>query len=141
MKKFVNYLVIVGIVATSLISCSKSSFDYLGKSYPATSNPEIFMRDQDVPFDYEVMGKVTAEVPYNKKLKYIQNKVMNLASHNGTDAVLFSDVNIRSTGYSKASCGASSGGKKGVFGGSVSKVNDSEVKSVEAVLLKYNKNK
>lgn len=139
MRKFVNYLLIFGIV-TSIASCSKSSFDYLGKSYPPTSNPEIFMRDQDVPHDYEVMGKVTAEVPYNKKLKYIQNKVMNLASQNGADAVLFSDVDIRSTGYTKASGGASTGGKKGVFGGSVSKVNDSEVKRVEAVLLKY-KNK
>ncbi len=137
MKKYLNHLLIFGIIVISLASCSKSSFDYLGKSYPATTNPEIFMRDQDVPRDYEVMGKVTAEVPYNKKLKYIQNKVMNLASQNGADAVLFSDVSIRSTGYSKASGGASTGGKKGVFGGSVSKVNDSEVKSVEAVLLKY----
>jgi len=140
MKKYFSHFVVLGIIVVTLASCSKSSFDYLGKSYPSTTNPEIFMRDQDVPYDYEVMGKVTAEVPYNKKLKYIQNKVMNLASQNGADAVLFSDVNIRSTGYSKATGGGSTGGKKGVFDGSVSKVNDSEVKSVEAVLLKY-KNK
>jgi len=137
MKKIFNHLLMLGIISITLASCSKSSFDYLGKSYPATTNPEIFMRDQDVPRDYEVMGKVTAEVPYNKKLKYIQNKVMNLASQNGADAVLFSDVSIRSTGYSEASGGASTGGKRGVFGGSVSKVNDNELKSVEAMLLKY----
>jgi hypothetical protein len=137
MKHSFAYLILVAVVITSLMACSKSSFDYLGKSYPPTSNPEIFMRDQDVPRDYEVMGKVMAEVPYNKKLKYIQNKVMNLAAQNGADAVLFSDVNIRSTGYTRATGNAGTGGKKGFFGGSASKVSDSELKSVEAVLLKY----
>lgn len=119
-----------------LASCSKSTFDYLGKSYPPAGEPEIFMRDQDVEKDYEVMGKVTAEVPYSKKLKYIQNKVMNLARENGADAVLFSDVNIRSTGYTSASAGASKGGKVRI-GGGTSRVSDNEVKSVDALLLKY----
>lgn len=121
----------------AVTSCSKSSFDYLGKSYLPTSNPEIFMRDQDVSQDYEVMGKVTAEVPYNKKLKYIQNKVMKLAADQGADAVIFSDVQIRQTGYTRASGGASTGGRKVRAGGSVSKVSDSELKHVEAVLIKY----
>ncbi len=137
MKRNVLYLIMVGFALTIFTSCSKSSFDYLGKSYPPTTNPEIFMRDKDVEHDYEVMGKVTAEVPYKKKLKYIQDKVMNLARQNGADAVLFSDVGIRSTGYTRASGGASTGGKRGVFGGSVSKVDDSEVKTVDAMLLKY----
>ena len=130
-------LLISGMILTS--SCSKSSFDYIGKTYPATSNPEIFMRDQDVERDYEVMGKVIAEVPYNKKLKYVQNKVMNVARQNGADAVLFSDVGIRSTGYSRASGGGSTGGRKGRIGGNVSRVKDSEVKTIEAVLIKYKK--
>lgn len=137
MKKSIAFLVLIAVVVTTFMACSKSSFDYLGKSYPPTANPEIFMRDQDIERDYEVMGKVMAEVPYNKKLKYIQNKVMNLAAQNGADAVLFSDVNIRSTGYTRASGNAATGNKKGVFGGSVSKVNDNELKSLEAVLIKY----
>jgi uncharacterized protein YkuJ len=128
-------LLIGGMVLTS--SCSKSSFDYIGKTYPPTASPEIFMRDQDVERNFEVMGKVIAEVPYNKKLKYVQNKVMNVAMQNGADAVLFSDVGIRSTGYSQASGGGSTGGRKGRIGGSVSKVRDSEVKTIQAVLLKY----
>ena len=137
MKHTFAYFILLAVVATSFMACSKSSFDYLGKSYPPTANPEIFMRDQDIERDYEVMGKVMAEVPYNKKLKYIQNKVMNLAAQNGADAVLFSDVNIRSTGYKRATGNAGTGGKKGFFGGSASKVSDSELKSVEAVLIKY----
>lgn len=137
MKNKLVYLFTLAFVLTMFASCSKSSFDYLGKAYPPTTDPEIFMRDQDIEHDYEVMGRVTAEVPYNKKLKYIQNKVMNLARQNGADAVLFSDVGIRSTGYSSASGGASKSGRKGSFGGSVSKVSDSEVKTVDAVLIKY----
>jgi hypothetical protein len=128
---------VVLMLLIAVTSCSKSSFDYLGKSYPPTASPEIFMRDQDVRQDYEVMGKVTAEVPYNKKLKYIQNKVMNLAGEQGADGVIFSDVEIRRTGYTSASGGASTGGRRVRAGGNVSKVNDSEVKHVEAVLIKY----
>jgi hypothetical protein len=134
--KFVQSIFIM-MLLIAVTSCSKSSFDYLGKAYPPTPNPEIFMRDQDVRQDYEVMGKVTAEVPYNKKLKYIQNKVMKLASEQGADGVIFSDVDIRRTGYTSASGGASTGGRRVRAGGNVSKVNDSEVKHVEAVLIKY----
>lgn len=134
--KFLTIMLLMGgMIFTS--SCSKSSFDYIGKTYPPTSDPEIFMRDQDVERDYEVMGKVIAEVPYNKKLKYVQNKVMNVARQNGADGVLFSDVDIRSTGYSRATGGGSTGGRKGSIGGSVSSVKDNEVKSIEAVLIKY----
>jgi hypothetical protein len=133
---FAKFAVVL-MLLIAVTSCSKSSFDYLGKSYPPTASPEIFMRDQDVRQDYEVMGKVTAEVPYNKKLKYIQNKVMNLAGEQGADGVIFSDVEIRRTGYTSASGGASTGGRRVRAGGNVSKVNDSEVKHVEAVLIKY----
>ena len=124
------------VVFAFLASCSSSSFDYLGKSYPPTTNPEVFFRDQDVPQEYEVMGKVLAEVPYNKKLKYIQSKIENVARQNGADAILFSDINIRSTGSTRASGGASKGGKVSI-GGGVSKTKDNEVKQVEATLLKY----
>ncbi len=139
MKKQIFSFLIPALLLITMASCSKSSFDYLGKSYPQTTNPEIFFRDQDVPQDYEVMGKVTAEVPYSKKLKYIQNKVMTVARENGADAVLFSDVNIRSTGTTRSSGGGASGRKVRV-GGGVSRSTDNEVKNVEAVMLKYKSN-
>jgi len=128
------------IVVLSLIvvlgGCSKSSFDYLGKSYPPTTNPEIFFRDQDVPENYEVMGKVMAEVPYSKKLDYVQKKIEAVAREHGADAILLSDVNIRKTGYTSAGGGASSHGKVSVGGGS-KKTSSTEMKSLEATLLKY----
>ncbi len=129
------------IVVLSLIvilgGCSKSSFDYLGKTYtPPTANPEIFFRQQDIPEKYEVMGKVMAEVPYSKNLDYIQKKIETVAREHGADAILFSDVNIRSTGYTKGSAGVSKGGKLRIGGGG-SKTSDTEMKSVEATLLKY----
>lgn len=137
-KQFFSFL-IPALLLIAMASCSKSSFDYLGKSYPSSGNPEIFFRDQDVPQDYEVMGKVTAEVPYSKKLKYIQTKVMTVARENGADAVLFSDVNIRSTGSTRSSGGAT-GSRRVRVGGGVSRTSDNEVKNVEAVLLKYKSN-
>lgn len=137
MKKSISSkLFVLFALALFTVSCSKSSFDYLGKSYAPTQNPDIFFRTEDVPKDYEVMGKVTAEVPYHKKLKYLQAKVEKVAREHGADAILFSDVNIRSTGYTRSGGGASAGRKVRV-GGSVSKTSDNEVKSIEATLIKY----
>jgi hypothetical protein len=139
MKKQFFSVLIPTLLLLAMASCSKSTFDYLGKSYPSSGTPEIFFRDQDVPQDYEVMGKVTAEVPYNKKMNYIQNKIMTIARANGADAVLFSDVNIRSTGTTRSTGGASSGNRTRV-GGTVSRTTDNEVKKIDAVLLKYKSN-
>jgi len=124
------------VLALFLASCSSSSLDYLGKTYPPTTNPELFFRDQDVPKDYEVMGKVMAEVPYSKKLKYVQAKIEQVARENGADAFILSDINIRSNGTVSGSGGASTGGKVRI-GGGVNKTKSNELKHVEATLLKY----
>ena len=126
------------VFALFLGSCSSSSFDYLGKTYPPTTNPELFFRDQDVPKDYEVMGKVMAEVPYAKKLKYVQSKIESVAREHGADAFILSDIDIRTTGSTSASGGASTGGKVRI-GGGVNKTKSNELKHLEATLLKYKK--
>ncbi len=136
MKTKSNSIYFYIVFALFLVSCSSSSFDYLGKTYPPTTNPELFFRDQDVPKDYEVMGKIMAEVPYSKKLKYVQAKIQKVASENGADAFILSDVNIRSNGTVSGSGGASTGGKVRI-GGGVSKTKSNELKHVEATLLKY----
>lgn len=134
MKRTVFQLFLVSFLAIVLFSCS--SPDYLGKSYPPTENVDIFFREADIKKDYEVMGKVMVEVPQKKSLQKAQSKIENLAKAKGADAILFDDVNTRSTGYTRAGGGASKGGKVSV-GGSVSKTKDTEVKQVDATLLKY----
>lgn len=136
MKKLALSILILAFVS-ALAGCSKSSFDYLGKSYTLTTNPEIFFREQDVPSEkYEVMGKVMAEVPYSKKLDYIQKKIEKVAREHGADAILLSDVNIRSTGYTSAGGGVTKHGKVSIGGGG-RKTQNTEMKSLEATLLKY----
>jgi len=135
MNRSFQFIAILALMI-SLGSCSKSTFDYLGKTYPPTTNPEIFFRDQDVPKEYEVMGKVMAEVPYSKKMNYVQKKIEAVARENGADAILLSDIDIRKTGSKSASGGASKRGKVNVGGGG-SSTSYTESKSVEATLLKY----
>ena len=136
MKRLTFGILILAFVSV-LAGCSKSSFDYLGKTYPPTTSPEIFFREQDVPAEkFEVMGKVMAEVPYTKKLDYIQKKIENVAREHGADAILLSDVNIRSTGYTSAGGGVTKHGKVSV-GGGARKTKNTEMKSLEATLLKY----
>jgi hypothetical protein len=135
MNRVFKPLVIL-LLVIAMGACSKSSFDYLGKSYPPTTNPEIFFRDQDVPDNYEVMGKVMAEVPYSKKLDYVQKKIEAVARENGADAILFSEVDIRKTGSKSAGGGVSKRGKVNVGGGG-SSTSYTEMKSLQATLLKY----
>jgi 2-oxoglutarate dehydrogenase complex dehydrogenase (E1) component-like enzyme len=135
MKNTIRSLTIIALIFV-LGSCSKSSFDYLGKNYPPTTNPEIFFRDQDVPKEYEVMGKVMAEVPYSKKMNYVQKKIETVARENGADAILLSDIDVRQTGSKSARGGVSKRGKVSVGGGG-SSTSYTEMKSLEATLLKY----
>ena len=135
MNRTIQTIVVLSLIVM-LAGCSKSTFDYLGKSYPPTTNPEIFFRDKDVPKDYEVMGKVTAEVPYSKKLDYIQKKIETVAREHGADAILLSDVEIRKTGYTSGGGGVSKRGKVNIGAGG-KKTSDTEMKSLEATLLKY----
>ncbi len=135
MNKAFQTVIILSLIFV-LGSCSKSSFDYLGKTYPPTTSPEIFFRDQDVPQEYEVMGKVMAEVPYSKKMDYVQKKIEAVARENGADAILLSDIDIRKTGSKSAGGGASKRGKVSVGGGG-SSTSYTETKSLEATLLKY----
>lgn len=135
MKNTIRSFTIIALIFV-LGSCSKSSFDYLGKTYPPTTNPEIFFRDKDVPKDYEVMGKVMAEVPYSKKMDYVQKKIEAVAREHGADAILLSDIDVRKTGSKSAGGGVSKRGKVSVGGGG-SSTSYTESKSVEAILLKY----
>jgi hypothetical protein len=136
MNKTFQTIVVLSLIVI-LGGCSKSSFDYLGKTYtPPTTNPEIFFRQQDIPEKYEVMGKVMAEVPYSKNLDYIQKKIETVAREHGADAILLSDVEIRKTGYTSGGGGVSKRGKVNVGAGG-KKTSDTEMKSLEATLLKY----
>ncbi len=94
-----NVLFLLLPVVFILTSCSEFTYDYIGRNYPKTKDTEVFFRAKDVEKEYEVMGEMLAEFPYDKRLKYIQPKVEKVARSYGADAVLFSDFDIRRLGF------------------------------------------
>jgi len=132
---------IITLTVVILASCS-NPFNYLGKTYPPTYNPELFFREQDIQKEYEVMGKLQTEMPGNTNMEKVQRKIMQKAASNGADAVLIDNFDLVTGGFSSGSVG---GGKRGRNGGSVG-VSTSKTKVekdvlIEATLIKYRQEK
>lgn len=95
--KKISFLLIPAMLI--LTSCSDFTYDYIGRNYDKTKDTDTFFRAQDIENEYEIMGEMLAEVPYDKKLKYIQPKVEKVARKYGADAVLYSDMDVRRLGF------------------------------------------
>lgn len=126
------------LLSIALMASCGSPFNYLGKTYPPTYDPELFFREQDIQKEYEVMGKLQTEMPGNTNMEKVQRKIMNKAAQNGADAVLIDNFDLVTGGFTSGSVG---GGKRGKKGGSVG-VSTSRTKvtkdvQIEATLIKY----
>ncbi|MFP4471671.1 MAG: hypothetical protein ACLFPE_13385 [Bacteroidales bacterium] len=95
----VKILLFIISVMFIFVSCSEFTYDYIGRTYDKTKNTETFFRAGDIDKEYEVMGEMLAEVPYDKNLKYIQPQVEKVARKYGADAVLYSDLDVRRLGF------------------------------------------
>ena len=73
MNRFLNVSILLALLLT-LASCS-SPFSYFGKTYPATENPEMFFRESDVGKEFEVMGKLEAEMPAEKNTESFRRRL------------------------------------------------------------------
>jgi len=138
MNRLLNLSVLFAILLFGA-SCS-SPFSYFGKTYPATENPELFFREADVKKEYEVMGKLQAEMPADNNSDKLQRKVMREAARKGADAVIIDNFDLTTGGFTSGGVG---GGKRGKKGGSVGvSTSSTKVKkniNVEATLIKYKK--
>ncbi len=120
-----------------LAACN-SPFNYLGKTYPPTYNPEMFFREQDIKKEFEVMGKLQAELPSKKSMDKIQNKIMQEAANRGADGVLIDNFDLTTGGFTTGRVGAGKAGKKGgSVGVSTSKTNVEKDVLIKATLIKY----
>lgn len=78
--------------ALCAVSCSSMRTTYIGKSYPSTEAPEIYMSWDDVPCAFETMGYITATPYYFKTLEDAQVAVEQKAREKGADAVVFQGI-------------------------------------------------
>lgn len=87
MKK---YALLLG-AAFGLASCGVYTH-YVGKTYPATVSPEVFVDWKDVPCDYETMGHIEATPRMFKTVEDAQTAIEQRARESGADAVVFTGL-------------------------------------------------
>lgn len=111
-----NHRLLAPLLSFLLVSCV--STDYVGKSYPPTSNVEIYFSENDIKGDYEVMGELTAETEdfVFTNAEKMQNKMIDEAKQKGADGIILSGLERRVTGEESAT-------------NSETKVKDDKVKS------------
>ena len=84
-------LLLTFCAAFGLCSCAVET-TYIGKTYPATENPELFFSWNDVPGEYETMGRITAAPQLFGNLEDAKKAIEKRAREKGADAVVFEGI-------------------------------------------------
>ncbi|HYG18761.1 MAG TPA: hypothetical protein VD816_07525 [Ohtaekwangia sp.] len=122
-----------------LASCSDRII-YYGRSYPQTTNVDLYFRESDVNEPHEIMGKATLEVSARKNSDKVQAKLLDRAKRKGADALIFDDIALTNTGSRTGGAVAGARAKRGFLGIFGSRTRFSKGQQVKATLLKYKKN-
>ena len=128
----VNGKIIVLILSMVLFltACgSDIEVDYLGDSYPSTSDVDVYFSEDDITEGYLVMGRATVD---GSDAEALQEKLIEKARENGADGIIFEAFDRVGTG------------EKTIVNdiGDVEIVNTktTSVLQVKAIFIKYNKN-
>lgn len=124
-----------------LLACTGCmTTDYVGSTYPATTQVDLFFDADDITRSYTVMGELRVEGDNHMFMRSekMQRKLMEQARKRGADGILLAPVAIRVTGETEHSSGTSSVDKKGrEWSSSSSTATAQEVKELRGLLLKY----
>ncbi len=106
MKKIFFPLFFGAAIALTLTGCTSVSLDYVGKTYPPTTNVDIFMDPADIDRDYEVMGSAIAKDVGFANFQKLQQKAMEDAMMHGADAILIESMDEVVTGSTSSTTGS-----------------------------------
>ena len=130
---------IAAVLCLLLLAPACAHVDYLGRTYPPTTNVELFFSEADVTESYEVMGRVNAHANDFVAAEKLQAKIMEKARANGADAVVILGFDRYKTGEHTTYSETTKEKRRGTqTTGSTSTSSESE-KAIEAIFLKYKK--
>jgi hypothetical protein len=78
-----------------LFSSCLPQINYLGNSYPPTTNPDFFVDEKSIERPYKIIGKGYPEYVGSLFLETIQKKAIEKAKSKGADAVLIQDYLVQ----------------------------------------------
>jgi hypothetical protein len=127
-------------LALLLLLTGCMTVDYVGTTYPSTTQVDLFFDEADITADYTVMGELRVEGDNHlfMRSEKMQRKLMEQARQRGADGILFAPVAIRMTGETEQTSGTSSVDEKGrEWSSSSTTATAQEVKELRGLLLKY----
>jgi hypothetical protein len=77
-----------------LIFGCATPFQYTGKSYPSTTQVDIYFRSTDVKKPFEVMGTIEGTLSQSSDFNQTMEKVKTEARKQGADAVIISGIEL-----------------------------------------------
>lgn len=110
MKREFNLLVQL-LVIPLLFSCAQSN--YVGKTYPPTTNVDLFLEEQSITRQYELMGHIIVDGSDIISAEKLQEKMVEEAKNKGADAVLILGLEEILTESATTTSGTSSKDEKG----------------------------
>ncbi len=139
MKKiyFVYFIILL------FASCA-TRINYLGNSYAPTSNVDIFVTEDAIKKNYDVVGKGYVKHAYytsfSGKAEKIQRLVVEKAKKKGVDAVLIKEYYVPNTGTSISSVSRSDSLFKGLVTIGNTHIQSTGSGGVTIQFLKYSQN-
>ncbi len=124
-------------------SCA-TRINYLGNTYAPTSNVDIFVTEDAIKKNYDVVGKGFVKYAYytdfNGKAEKIQRLVVEKAKKKGVDAVLITEYFVPNTGTSINTISRSDSIAKGMITIGNTQIQSTGTGGISIQFLKYSQN-
>ncbi len=129
-----NLLLLVPLLLAGCVSS-----DYVGKSYPPTTNVDIYFSEADIKNAFEVMGEIMVETDDSWLVngEKMQEKLVDEAKKKGADGVILSGLEWRTTGEAVTSSSETKVKDDRVKTTSKAESSVKEKKTLRAKLIKY----
>jgi len=114
-----------------------ATVDYLGRSYPPTTNVELFFAEADIKESYEVMGRVNAHANDIVSAEKLQKKILEKARENGADAVVILGFERYQTGEHTSYNETTKEKRSGTTTTGSATTSSETEKAIEAIFVKY----
>ena len=87
---------LLALLVLFVAACAK--IDYIGQSYPPTTQVDLYFSEQDIREDYQVMGHVIAQAHQGISIENLQKKLEAKAREEGADGIVIHGFDRIQTG-------------------------------------------
>lgn len=129
---------LLALLILLVAACAK--IDYLGKSYPPTTNVDLYFAEADVREDYEVMGHVIAQANEGISIENLQKQLEAKAREKGADGIVIHGFDRIQTGETTTHSEETHQGKKAQSTTAITTTSADEERQIQAIFIKYTKN-